>query len=779
MGLTEYINNRIETGEYNNNYPEHVDKESIQVDDGNLENISGVNTSKAEALRKAGYESADDLRAASHDELSDVSEIGNALAARIKADRPEEPDVSVPINEYYPDWTLIPVLLTTIISGTVLWLTLIIGVGDISIDQILAGSIPFSELFFDHYLEFSAAFGVGTSLSGSYWYIHKAPPSIRDELNGDIVRSFLGGAIINTIILILIFLLVGNLTLVVDLLTVVLVLVLPGVGILVGLLTANVRMIGASILLLFTVGVFVVTAENPSNGLTYVFVIIAILALPYTRIPEAVHSHRQKLGELRTAHSFLERDKARLHSESPSGYNIEFTLPDIRDGEDLATAEQTAIEAFDLVEAYEKHIEINKKIDTYDDSNMKEVLLLLLALTHPSRCKTPSASKQGVNSLTRLFGICKQESPELLDAVESPNVQIMKVCKEIEQSKKTDSNDIKRIEKAVDTFENRLSKIQKETQFRNRINTVQSELSTIFGSPVELNIEPKPVTSHKRAEIEHYEELLPIARRAQTLHSEYPDADLPEAVLEKLRADAIDADDLEPYELLIEATERALEATDDHGPPFDQARSQVLQIAQAAPAMQSDDLEALREVLVRGPRIAEFLDTVDHDHPSVEAAEWRDALDAAAADAFPNVLRPIDNRIEAMNDGMWERSDLYAYNWQEFESLVGSLYSDEGYEVEVTADTNDEGVDVWARSPSETVAIQVKQNSQGNTVGRRVLQQLASTIAKGSADRVVVVTSAGFADTAVEYATEFGPEMDLIDGEDLVRKLSASDLPPP
>ena len=51
-----------------------------------LEDISGVGASKAETLREAGYESIDDVKAASQAELSDVDGVGNALAARIKAD---------------------------------------------------------------------------------------------------------------------------------------------------------------------------------------------------------------------------------------------------------------------------------------------------------------------------------------------------------------------------------------------------------------------------------------------------------------------------------------------------------------------------------------------------------------------------------------------------------------------------------------------------------------------------------------------------------------------
>ena len=51
-----------------------------------LDDISGVGASKADALRDAGYESVADVQAASQDDLSEVEGIGNALAARIKAD---------------------------------------------------------------------------------------------------------------------------------------------------------------------------------------------------------------------------------------------------------------------------------------------------------------------------------------------------------------------------------------------------------------------------------------------------------------------------------------------------------------------------------------------------------------------------------------------------------------------------------------------------------------------------------------------------------------------
>ncbi|MEF8888080.1 MAG: 50S ribosomal protein L32e [Haloarculaceae archaeon] len=51
-----------------------------------MTDISGVGDAKAETLREAGYETVDDIRGASQDDLADVDGVGMALAARIKAD---------------------------------------------------------------------------------------------------------------------------------------------------------------------------------------------------------------------------------------------------------------------------------------------------------------------------------------------------------------------------------------------------------------------------------------------------------------------------------------------------------------------------------------------------------------------------------------------------------------------------------------------------------------------------------------------------------------------
>ena len=68
--------------------PAESEQDNESGDDGpaQLTDISGVGEAKADALITAGYNTVADVKAASQSELAEVEGIGNALAARIKAD---------------------------------------------------------------------------------------------------------------------------------------------------------------------------------------------------------------------------------------------------------------------------------------------------------------------------------------------------------------------------------------------------------------------------------------------------------------------------------------------------------------------------------------------------------------------------------------------------------------------------------------------------------------------------------------------------------------------
>ncbi|MCU4798890.1 50S ribosomal protein L32e [Halobacteria archaeon HArc-gm2] len=73
-----------EDEEGNNDVEEEVQNDSDEPQE--LTDISGVGGSKADALRDAGFETVEDVRAADQSELAEAEGVGNALAARIKAD---------------------------------------------------------------------------------------------------------------------------------------------------------------------------------------------------------------------------------------------------------------------------------------------------------------------------------------------------------------------------------------------------------------------------------------------------------------------------------------------------------------------------------------------------------------------------------------------------------------------------------------------------------------------------------------------------------------------
>jgi large subunit ribosomal protein L32e len=62
------------------------ESEDAEPDIQELTDISGVGESKADALREAGFDSVEKVRGASQDDLAEAEGVGNALAARIKAD---------------------------------------------------------------------------------------------------------------------------------------------------------------------------------------------------------------------------------------------------------------------------------------------------------------------------------------------------------------------------------------------------------------------------------------------------------------------------------------------------------------------------------------------------------------------------------------------------------------------------------------------------------------------------------------------------------------------
>jgi len=240
-------------------------------------------------------------------------------------------------------------------------------------------------------------------------------------------------------------------------------------------------------------------------------------------------------------------------------------------------------------------------------------------------------------------------------------------------------------------------------------------------------------------------------------------------------------DELERYLEQLEVVFEIIQKMDSEQSniPFDVFLRKIMTEFENNNTPDGKKVEEWHEIATATKEILDFISRVDTNHPSIQEDEWYEGIAIALNEEFPNILRPVRSQIRRMGDTLWNREHLDEYSWQEFETLVGSLYSSLGYDTEVTSETADMGVDVWAVNDNERVAIQAKHYQQGNRVGREPLQKLSSTLAKGDADRIIVITTSSFARTAEDYSDDFGPEIELIDGKMLIDMLNDSELPPP
>ena len=135
-----------------------------------------------------------------------------------------------------------------------------------------------------------------------------------------------------------------------------------------------------------------------------------------------------------------------------------------------------------------------------------------------------------------------------------------------------------------------------------------------------------------------------------------------------------------------------------------------------------------------------------------------------------------DRRIESKHELLALIQEMGA---EQFEYFVADLWSELGWQTQVTQQSNDEGVDIYAEKshPYERgVAIQAKRYGDSSVVGRTDAQQYVGALMGANADEIVIVTTGEFAQTARDYAEEVSAPLKLVDGQDLADLLVAKEL---
>lgn len=114
-------------------------------------------------------------------------------------------------------------------------------------------------------------------------------------------------------------------------------------------------------------------------------------------------------------------------------------------------------------------------------------------------------------------------------------------------------------------------------------------------------------------------------------------------------------------------------------------------------------------------------------------------------------------------------------SWQEFEDLLGELFRREGYRVDKTADSRDGGVDHVLRRNGEVAFVQAKRWNQ-RQVSLSVVQRTYGVTKAAGAQRALVVTCGEFTLDAISFAHDLPDELELIDADELLRRLRAQGL---
>lgn len=191
------------------------------------------------------------------------------------------------------------------------------------------------------------------------------------------------------------------------------------------------------------------------------------------------------------------------------------------------------------------------------------------------------------------------------------------------------------------------------------------------------------------------------------------------------------------------------------------------------------NLKRVQRLLDKATFVESKRQTLNLQYISLSPEELQADLQYCLSEPSLDELEELATLVENLDAGVWRREHFGEFTPVEFEHLVASLYGSQGYDTQVSQASNDKGIDVTVRGETETLAIQVKQYSRRNKVGRPTVQQLAGARDQVNANKGVIVTSSSFTETAQSASQSYGASMELINGQQLLEMLTKSPISPP
>lgn len=372
-----------------------------------------------------------------------VGRIGNDLYLDVLPDKlqeqaeedenldPEEFDLTLPTDDLYSSWTRLRAFATTLAIGIVLWPALLVAMGHLSIARLLTADILYSDLFtFIVYGYFAVALAIGTGASTVIWYIWRAPPEVRDHINNSppivlITTTVVAGlafllAALGGWLLVLGALLGGLVALLVLLLLLVLSIPLGIYGLIKRdptaiIISIGVIVVGVVLQVIEPAWVLDVPTDYYVLAASYTLALLFAVFLPEGQIEDELEAYRKRFGELQIAHDLLQVDIEHLRAVAPEDYPVNIGAPNPDAFESAAGAETAVSEAFDLVDVYERHLDVRSDLPNQrEGSNVAELLLTAAAATHPRRYVSPAVAMEATDALGDLVAACKRFDTEEL-----------------------------------------------------------------------------------------------------------------------------------------------------------------------------------------------------------------------------------------------------------------------------------------------------------------------------------------------------------------------------
>jgi hypothetical protein len=211
------------------------------------------------------------------------------------------------------------------------------------------------------------------------------------------------------------------------------------------------------------------------------------------------------------------------------------------------------------------------------------------------------------------------------------------------------------------------------------------------------------------------------------------------------------------------------------------AKKQLADIRRRIHARHFEDLsEDIKDVMYLSRRAALNTDYFTYEFGQafaiLDVAEAELLYEASREVAAPLLISPVSDALLAILAKTPRL--LYEVSSRKFEEIIAELFSNEGFEVELTRATRDNGVDIIAVSRrmniTQKLVVECKRYAADNRVGIGVVQRLLGVKTQFNANQAVVVTTSSFSRDAVNVARERFWDLDLKAYQDVVGWLRQS-----